>query len=270
MARHYALLTGTPGGGEDAEAGAVALRNWLERSPYRWILVFDNAEPRTLDGILPRDGTGQVIITSRASYWPDADATLTLGSLLPDEALILLTRIAGQPADDDALQITAETDGLALAIEQAGAYIRQTHDTYRAYLAALRSDPRVLLDADLASAESVAARVWRRSLRRVTSGQDDHPAAAVLGVLSYLAPDDIPRQLLAAEPVNSVPLLAGLGPVPITRALGDLAAYSLISLDAESISIHRVIQHLTRLDAEDHGTATSYCAAAIGLLDACT
>ena len=77
MARLYGRLTGTLGSGEDAEAGAVALRNWLEHSPYRWIVVFDNAEPGTLDGILPEDGTGQVIITSRASDWRDDPAPPT-------------------------------------------------------------------------------------------------------------------------------------------------------------------------------------------------
>ena len=47
MAGLYDRLTGTPGD-QDAEAGAIALRNWLERCPYRWIVVFDNAEPGTL------------------------------------------------------------------------------------------------------------------------------------------------------------------------------------------------------------------------------
>ena len=49
MARLYARLTGTQGSGEDAEMGAVALRNWLERSPYRWSLssTTPSQEPST-------------------------------------------------------------------------------------------------------------------------------------------------------------------------------------------------------------------------------
>jgi hypothetical protein len=81
MAGLYDRLTGTPGD-QDAEAGALALRNWLEHAPYRWIVVFDNAEPGTLDGILPADGTGQVIITSRAGDWPGTTAH-TIGALPP-------------------------------------------------------------------------------------------------------------------------------------------------------------------------------------------
>jgi hypothetical protein len=269
MARLYERLMGTPGGGEDAEAGAVALRNWLERSPYRWIVVFDNAEPGTLDGILPQDGSGQVIITSRASDWHDVDATRVIGKLPPGEAVALLAQITRLPADQDARKVTDELDGLALAIEQAAAYIRQTHAGYLGYLRDLRSDPRAVYDADLARSESVAARVWRRSLDLVTGGRDDHPAAVVLGVMSYLAPDDIPRQLFAHGAIQATPILADIGTAKLTMALGELAAYSLITVDQDAISVHRVIQHITRLDAVVRGRAVDYCTAAIGLLDAC-
>jgi Trypsin-like peptidase domain len=269
MARLYGRLTGTLGGGEDAEAGAAALRNWLERSPYRWVVVFDNAEPGTLDGILPEEGTGQVIITSRASDWRDTGTTHMVGRLPPDQAVALLGKITALPADDAAWQLTEELGGLALAIEQAAAYMRQTHTGYRDYLDALRRDPRAVYDADLAQSESVAARVWRRSLDHVTGGQDDHPAAVILGVMSYLAPDDIPRQLFNPDAIQTVPLVDALGVTKLTVALGELGAYSLITIDTDSINVHRVIQQLTRLDADTRGLAVDYCGAAIGLLDAC-
>jgi Trypsin-like peptidase domain len=269
MARLYGRLMGTVGGGEDAEAGAVALRNWLERSPYRWVVVFDNAEPDTLDGVLPEEGTGQVLITSRVSDWRDTGTTHLVGRLPPDQAVALLVKIAALPADDDARQLTEELGGLALAIEQAAAYVRQTHTGYRDYLTALGSDPEAVYDADLARTESVAARVWRRSLDHVTHGQDNHPAAVILGVMSYLAPDDIPRQLFSPEAIQAVPILDNLGMTKLTTTLGELAAYSLITMDPGSINVHRVIQHLTRLDTHNHGLAVDYCAAAIGLLDAC-
>jgi hypothetical protein len=269
MAGLYNRLMGTPDSGEDAEAGAIALRNWLERSPYRWLVVFDNAEPGTLDGILPEDGSGQVIITSRASDWRGLAAPLVVDRFPPDEAVALLEKITGSRANEHGRQITEDLGGLALAIQQAGAYIRQTHMSYTDYLQAFRSDPVAVYDSDLAQAESVTARVWRRSLEHVTGGQDDHPAAAVLGVMSYLAPDDIPRQLFAAEATAAVPMLADFGPVKLTTALGELAAYSLITLDQDAVNVHRVVQHITRLDAEMRGNAVELCAAAIGLLGAC-
>ena len=270
MAGLYGRITGTSGTGGEAEQGAVALRNWLERSAYRWLIVFDNAEPGVLDGVLPENGIGQVIITSRASNWPKVSATRTVGRLSTQEAVALFQEVTGLTTDDQAGQVAEELGGLALAVEQAAAYIRQTGGSYSDYLDALRADPGAVFDADLAQAESVAARVWRRSLDRVTEGQEEHPAAVLLGIMSYLAPDDIPRQLFSPSTARSVPLLSVFGPLMVTLAIGELAAYSLVGIDRDSsaINVHRVIHQLTRLDAASRGHEKAYCTAAIGLLDA--
>ena len=268
MASHYRHLTGTTGTTgttEDAQVSAAALRNWLENCPYRWIVIFDNAEPGNLDGLLPACGGGQVILTSRASDWPGID-TQVIDVLPHQDAVNLLARIAKLPADSDADELADELGGLALALEQAGAYIRQTHSGYGDYLEALRADRGAVYSADLARLESITARVWRRSLDHVTAGQDDHPAT-VLGILSYLAPDNIPRQILAAAAIKGTPLLSDLGSFQVNVALARLADYSLIRLDENAITIHRLIQDLTRLDAKQTGRATGYAAAAISLLD---
>lgn len=269
MARLYGLLTGTAASGEDAEAGAIALRNWLERSPYRWLVVFDNAEPGTIDGLVPAHGTGQVIITSRSRDWPGATSTQIIGTLPPAEATDLLFKLTGKPADDAARQLVTDLDGLALAIEQAGAYIRQTYTSYQDYLNALRQDPQAVYDVDLAHAESVAARVWRRSLQRVTNGQDGHAAEAVLGVIAYLAPDDIPREFFAPDAIGQTAILSKIGAVRLNVALAELASYSLIRLEAGAAYVHRVVQHIARLEASQDGRAAALYADAVALVEAC-
>jgi hypothetical protein len=205
----------------------------------------------------------------RARNWPDLDAVQVVERLPEDEAVALLEKIARSPVDEDGRRLVEELGGLALAIQQAGAYIRETSASYADYLQALRTDPLAVYDADLARAESVAARVWRRSLDHVARNHDDGPVTVMVGIISYLAPDDIPRQLFQAEAIAAVPALAGYGVVKLNRALGELAAYSLITLDQEAISVHRVVQHITRLDADARDTAVDYCSAAIGLLNAC-
>ena len=251
MARHYGLVTGQPSSGEDSLAGAIALRNWLEGTPYRWLVVFDNAEPGTLDGVVPRNGAGQVIITSRSSVRAYNATTQIIGPLPPAEAADLLAQVADLPADGDALLIASELDGLALAIEQAGAYIRQTRRTYRAYLGDLRCDPQAIYDADLAATESVVARVWRRSLDRVTKRREDHPARAVLGVMSYLARDEIPRDIFSEGVARNATTLSAYSSVRLAVTLSELASYSLIRVESDTIHVHRVIQHISRLEAEN-------------------
>lgn len=272
MSQLYDRLTGARNSGDDAEGGAIALRNWLSSRTYPWIAVFDNAEPGTLDGILPESAVGQVIITSRISDWPDVGAKRVVERLPPDQAIDLLVRLAARPNVDGApREITEELGGLALAIEKAATFIRQAKVSYQGYLNDVRSDSWAVLDARLSPSDSIAARVWHGSVARVTGGRADHPAAILLGIMSYLAPDDIPRQILSPAVVRTVPALADIGMTRLTIAQAELAAYSLITIDdkREVMSVHRVIQGITRLDAELNGRSAFYCTAAIDLLSAC-
>jgi len=92
----YEQVTGSPTG-QDSVVGAERLRNWLEECPYRWLMVFDNADGAgVLDGLVPLAGMGQVLITSRRSEWPRLAATVrSLGVLAPDDAVALLQTITG-------------------------------------------------------------------------------------------------------------------------------------------------------------------------------
>ena len=266
MAGLYDRLTGTPGD-QDAEAGALALRNWLEHAPYRWIVVFDNAEPGTLDGIVPAGGTGQVIITSRTSDWPGTTAHPS-APCPPMRRPRCWTASPGcPPARTPATwpPSSAAWPWPSSRPPPTSARPAAPTPTTSTRCAPTRAPSTA---ADLARAESVTARVWQRSLNHVTGSTPGHPAAAVLGVLSYLAPDDIPRQLLAPDAIKDAPVLGDLTPVQVSLALASLADYSLITLDTDAIAVHRVIQHLTRLDAETRDMAIPYCSAAIGLLNA--
>jgi len=58
MAALYEQVTGALTG-QDSAVGAKRLRSWLEECPYRWLVVFDNAdEAGVLDGLVPRAGSG--------------------------------------------------------------------------------------------------------------------------------------------------------------------------------------------------------------------
>jgi hypothetical protein len=110
-------------------------------------LIFDNvdteAAAQAVKDLLGRlQPAGQVLVTSRLSNWPGAVPTLALDVLGEDDAAaFLLERTADRRLplpDDQALshKLALELGQLALALEQAGAYIAKHRLTFREYLAA--------------------------------------------------------------------------------------------------------------------------------------
>ncbi|CAG7850983.1 SubName: Full=Related to kinesin light chain {ECO:0000313/EMBL:CCA74840.1} [Serendipita indica DSM 11827] len=116
---------------------------YLDGKAKGWLLFFDNADSPDLDlrPYLPVSTHGAVLITTRngecANYAPDG--AVLVGDLEENEAIELLHRMANVTPQDDAqsLKIVRELGMLALAVTQAGAYIRKTRrldaylDTFR-------------------------------------------------------------------------------------------------------------------------------------------
>jgi tetratricopeptide (TPR) repeat protein len=215
---------------------------WLA-SHDGWLLVLDNLTgPADAARLLARVRTGTVLITSRqAGGWAGA-ATVAVDVLPPAEAAELLTRIVRDQWPDadlaDAERLCAELGRLPLAIEQAAAYLAQSRITPTAYLDLLRRYPARMFTATAegGDAQRTAARVWHVTLDRLA---DTPLAGQLLRCLAWFAPDDIPRGLLDA------------GDPDVVHALGRLAAYSMITLTADTISVHRLVQAVTRTPDPD-------------------
>jgi tetratricopeptide (TPR) repeat protein len=222
-----------------------------------WLLVLDNvADPADVRPLLERIPAGQVLITSRLGEgWHRLDArVLRLDVLDEREAIELLTRIAlpadaGQPEEaDGAAELVRELGYLPLAIEQAAAYVHQTRLTPRAYLELLRDRPAVMYHraARGSDAERTIARIWRITLDRLA---DVPLAGQALRVAAWWSAEPIPRGLLEG---------GGETAPDVQDALGHLAAYNMITLDDEDITVHRLVQAVARTpDPEDpHRQAT--------------
>ncbi|WP_199749993.1 FxSxx-COOH system tetratricopeptide repeat protein [Amycolatopsis sp. WAC 04169] len=205
-----------------------------------WLVVLDNVtSPRDVAGLLGRVRTGTVVITSRQRSGWRAVETVPLDVLTGDEALTLLARIVRSdwPEADmaGADQLCEELGWLPLAVEQAGAYLAQTRTSPAAYLELLARFPEraFTATAEGGDAQRTMARVWHVTLDHLT----DTPAAGrVLRQLAWYAPDSIPRHLLAGA----------VDEPELSEALGRLAAYSMITLTADTITVHRLVQAVTR------------------------
>lgn len=223
-----------------------ALRTALE-ARSGWLLVFDNADSEgDLIPFVPSRGGGHVIVTSRDNAWRRLATPLEVGIWPRAEAVEFLLARSGD-ADTGAAGRLAEALGdLPLALEQATAYVRAGHLSLARYLEMLEQGYAADLWRRGADPERTVAVTWELSFAKVA---ELCPAAAqLLDSVAFLAPDAIPLALIRdGAPFLPEPLKAACGnPVVFEDAIAALVRYSLVGRDGDHLSVHRIVQAVTR------------------------
>jgi tetratricopeptide (TPR) repeat protein len=242
----------------DQHLAAKAVRRWLEDHD-RWLLILDNAEdPDTelgldvpLDravGLLPQVVHGQVLITSRNTSWEEHAAVTELEVFSPAEASTFLLARSGSTDEQAAAAVAGLLGWLPLALEQAGAYVRETRLPLSAYLARLRQFPAITLakgnPRDRNPADTVAT-TWQVSLERV---QPIPGAVTLLEVCAFLGPEDIPRDLLIQHLSAAADEFTDLAddPFALDEAVGAVRRYGLVKVSEHALLMHRLLQQVIR------------------------
>lgn len=224
--------------------------DWLTANPG-WFLILDNLDTKEAlaeaDALLAKLSGGHVVITSRLADFSANFEPLALDVLpVDDAAAFLLERTKGRrrSAKDDEIKartIAVELDGLALALEQASAFIGKHKLHFDGYLEQWRSAQRnsVLNWFDKGTVTGyprAVAVTWQASVAQLTE-----PGRHLLERLAWLAPEKVPEFLL------DVPI-PGAEHENLQDALADLAAYSLVTRDADGpfFLVHRLVQDVTR------------------------
>ena len=228
---------------------------WLA-SHTRWLLVLDNVtDPAHVKALIAQARSGKFVITSRrATGWHGIASAISLDVLSPDESRQLLVaiishgRIASPPGLDGADALCTELGHLPLAIERPGTYIAETGITPAQYLKLLAGYPasRYAQTAEGGDAQRTIARIWRVTFDQLATTP---LAPDLLRLLAFYAPDNIPRSLLD-----------GLADPPqLTKAIGRLAAYNMITIRDGGLAVHRLVQAVTRTPdpADPHRTTTA-------------
>ncbi|WP_182876986.1 tetratricopeptide repeat protein [Microbispora sp. H10670] len=210
-------------------------RGWLQ-AHEDWLLVLDNVEdPAHVRDLLGQLHTGHILVTTRRLVrWPGGVRPLPLEVLDKVAATELIAAVGerDRPGDRPAIEaIAAELGHLPLALEQAGAYIRESRISPDGYLSLLTARPAHMYAAlpEGGEAERTIARLWRVHLD--TIGERDPYAVRLLRVLACYAPDDIPRDILGDDDRPMV-----------LDALRLLHSYSLVTLTEDTVSVHRLVQ----------------------------
>lgn len=223
-----------------------AVRQWLDHHTG-WLLIFDNAsQAQEVLPYLPQANTGHVIITSRNPHWKEVANPLKVLVWPREESVAFLVARTG--AQSEAANEVAEALGdLPLALEQAAAYVEATGISCPEYLELFRQYRAELLKENKPLAyDATVATTWEISLQKVKA---EAPAAVdLLNVCAFLAPDDIPRRLLieGREHLPEALSQAFAQPLVVNKAIASLVCYSLIEVSNESLSLHRLVQAVTR------------------------
>jgi tetratricopeptide (TPR) repeat protein len=222
-----------------------AVLKWLKQHPG-WFLIIDNADTpasrKAASDLLSLIPNGHVVITSRLADWPAGVTPLDLDVLSEDSSVeFLLERTEGRRIrkdDDDkiARSIARTLDCLALALEQAAAYIRHRRCSLADFLRDWESRrPHVLRwhsEENSRYPRSIAV-TYETSVAQLT---DD--ARKLFEILSWIAPDPMPMRHL--ENLTALP-----DPRALLVELCDLHLATL-SADGASFTIHRLLQEITR------------------------
>lgn len=257
---------GLPEAAEQDQAAAVAaVQRWLTTNDG-WLLILDNADdPKIVKPFLPAQIRGHVLVTSRAPSFAALGIgdPLRIATLSPAEALdFLLTRVArrdtAEPERQAAAKLAAELGYLPLALEQAGAYLVEHQDSFVDYLESYRRRGLELLARGAPEVDGhpdPVTTTWSLNFQEVEVLSA--ASADVLRASAFLAPDEIPEELLTdggTELGSAIAaIVVGGDPLVVGELLAPLLRYSLVQRDSvgRTWSIHRMVQRVVEWSLGD-------------------
>ncbi len=225
--------------------GLAALARHLLPGHRHWrtpddAAVLDSVEtPSDVAIVLARIARGPVMVTTRWDVdWTECGLAARAVEPLPAPVgAAWLSGHTGLDADDGAHRLAADLGGLPLALQQAAAYMREQGLSCESYQRLLDAEPGELL------ASPAWTDVHRRNTARSLGLSVDAVAALrpsavrLLKAVCCYAPEPIPLGLLTPQPQTS---LRHRSDIELLRA------YSLITADHASVSVHQLLRRLLR------------------------
>ncbi len=233
---------------QDQSETVRAVKRWLEHNSG-WLLIFDNAQDQgAIRDYIPQGGAGHIIITSRNPDWGSVAGLLPVKEFDRADSIDFLCKRTGQDDQDAADALADELGDLPLPLEQAGAYIEATGITLVDYQELFKSRRDELWKDESPPPDylDTVATTWYLAMDDVRG--ESKEAADLLNLCAFLAPDEIPLEMLGGG-VEYIPKpLASTAAdrLAMNRVIKVLRRYSLIDASGESISVHRLVQAVVR------------------------
>ena len=254
----------------DEETRFTAALRWLMEHPG-WCLILDNVDTEDAaiecENLVSKLYGGHVIITSRLNVWSVSGIEaldLDVLDIKPSIELLLERTTKRFKADNDeqaAEELAGLVDGLALALEQAGAYINEEQCSIAEYIGHWKDGDKKVTgwyDERIMKYPKSVAITWNATIQAIG------PAAeAILRLLSCFATAPIPTRILTcSESQEKMSLfLSGsstdgqsenLSPKSLLTKLASFSMLKKTTGGAEQcIILHRVVHDITWLRVPD-------------------
>jgi tetratricopeptide (TPR) repeat protein len=231
----------------DTQLAIEEANKWLN-THQKWLLIFDNAEnPSDINHLLPQRANGHVVITSRNPAWKSIAKPITLNVWHRADSVQFVLSRTDQSDTGSADRIANVLGDLPMALEQACAYIEevglQLVDYLKLYEGAEEETKVALLNHLGTGSDRTVATTIGMAVKRLPEG-----SKALLNLLGYLAPEDVPVALISAgkEEVLGAAAVGAQSDLLLNDAIAGLMRYSLLQRLGDSLSIHRLLQLVTR------------------------
>jgi tetratricopeptide (TPR) repeat protein len=246
-----------------------AVMRWL-RVHTGWLLVLDNIEDLAVAApFIPLAGHGHVLLTTRAKALGGIAERIEIEKMTPEVGALFLLRRAGFLSTHDFLDMASEADrheamsisrlvdGFPLALDQAGAYIKETAcglSNYFTLYQARSTDLLRVRGSFTSDYPHSVVTTWSLSFEKITQA---HPAAAdLLDLCAFLYPDAIPEEIITDGAADLGPQLEPIAvdPLQLDGAIKEILRYSLIQREAErqTLTIHRLVQAVLKDRMEEN------------------
>jgi len=254
---------------QDQNRIVEAVMRWLRINSH-WLLILDNVEDVAVAApFIPLASRGHILLTTRTQALGGIAQHIKVQKMSPEMgALLLLRRASLLPSGSSldatngdgrtqAIEISRVLGGLPLALDQAGAYIKETPCSLSDYLTLYQARAADLLHARGGThsdyPDSVAT-TWSLSFEKVT--QACPPAAELLHLCAFLYPDEIPEELITDGAPHLSPVLqpVAIDPLQLDSTIKELRRFSLLHRepDTRTFTIHRLVQRVLqdRMDVD--------------------
>jgi len=253
--------------GSDPDRAAAEFLDWLDRpTGPRWLIVLDGVtDPQHLVGLWPPESAhGRTVVTSRirsASWRGARRAAVNISSFTLEESAAFFREQFGEHSNrnEGAVALADHLGGLPLALAQAAAFIHNHPDlTCEDYFRMLVGGDISIEDLCPGTALDGYPTPLGATLRQSIDLTEQHPpkglCLGLLNMLSLLASDGVPVELLRSEPVlealnadiarSGDPSAPHLTAWAVNAAVARLHQLSLIDSEGGTVRIHSLVQRL--------------------------